>query len=128
MAANIDACAVIVSSKDKLSVEFLNETGEKMTCYFNSRRPAYVPWHQYFERLLMGHTNSESISKEYITSREDECGPGRLSLLDTSITICIVMKVTVPGPEYAGEVLDADAELVKQVERVKMAEEKMTPQ
>ena len=63
-----------------------------------------MPWHQNFERLLMGHTNSESITKGYITSREGGWGPGRLSLLDTRITICVVMIVIVPGQEYAGEV------------------------
>ena len=76
----------------------------------------------------MGHTNSESITKGYITSREGGCGPGRLSLLDTMITICIVMRVIVPGRQYAGEVWEADAELVKQMERVQMAEEQKTPQ
>ena len=82
----------------------------------------------YFKRLAMGLTNSEGITKGYITSREDGCGPGRLSLHDTRITICIVMKVIVPGREYAEGVLKADAELVKQVERVQMAEGKTTPQ
>ena len=76
----------------------------------------------------MGHTNSECISKRYITSREDGCSPGRLWLLDTKITICFLMKVIVSGREYAGEVWEADAELVKQVERVQMAEEQKTPQ
>ena len=38
------------------------------------------------------------------------------------------MKVIVPGPESAGEVLKADAELVKQVERVQMAEKRKKPQ
>ena len=38
------------------------------------------------------------------------------------------MMVIVPGREYSGELWEADAEMVKQVERVQMAEEKMTPQ
>ena len=38
-----------------------------------------------------------------------------------------MIKVIVPGREYAEEVLKADAELVKQVERVQMAEETTTP-
>ena len=43
------------------------------------------------------------------------------SHLDTWITICILTNVIVPRREYAGDMWEADADFVQQVERVQMA-------
>ena len=48
--------------------------------------------------------------------------------LDTRMTLCILINVIVPRRTYAGEVMEADAEDVKQLERLRMAAAKKTPQ
>ena len=49
------------------------------------------------------------------------------SHLDTRIKICILTNVIVPKLEYAGEVLEGNAKLVKQLETVQMTAAKKVP-
>ena len=69
------------------------------------------------KKLLLGCTNAIGKGKAHVGKMDAILTD---SHLDTRIERCILMNAIVPTLEYAGEVLERNAKLVKQLETVQM--------
>ena len=84
------------------------------------RRPVYIPWRRVFKN---GSWDAHIINKVIEKSKTQICKMGvilRESQLDTRIKIYILRNVIVPKLEYAREVWEGNAKLVKKLETVPM--------
>ena len=70
--------------------------------------------------MLLGRTHRKSGRKGQSTSRQGGYDPNRHTLTLALEDRCILMNMIVPKLEYAGDICEGNAKLVKQLEIVQM--------
>ena len=87
------------------------------------RRPVYIPWRRDIKNCSWDALINKVIEKGKAEIGKIDVIP-RDTHLDSSIKRCILMNVIVPKLEYAGEIWEGGAKLVKKLETIPVPEAK----